>query len=941
MSGPSDSHVEGVNDPPTGSFDTSAIATAIAEPNARARVGATKLMGHRAADSLTRHGAARTSWATPMLATSISDGGYLRAMLGNAYFALPIAGLVLGIISGVTTSGLAVPPSLTLTLVLIVIGAFDALSGLLALAGFAIVTLAMGNLVGSHMLNAAPGQQTAVFTLTGLLGLAVLWFAGTQVPLRLRPPRPHRDGPAASVWLQRGIDFAMAPIIGTLIIWLTAWQMPTLAGSGPQELFVSIQNHLHVVKIVAFVAILARVLLQSTADHHFAERRAVVAAEEPSARPVPMAVLFWLIRGAFALMILWEFLGFGWMTWAALGLFLVLTPLAWAGRQLPERTLSQSRYPLYFLRIVVVLVLAELLLSQVTRHMVNGTPMLGSILIGIGIILAVFAFFQQAISFGQRTDIWTVVADVIGIALVVLLVEGVIGIGITPFSDPHGVYVAPTGAIFVADSSNNRVVMDMKSGYRETIGIGLNRPAAVVADGGTDGYVYIADAGNNRIVRLSGLLNDTVGSNTFSLALAGVAPGLALADGATTQVSLGNGLNDPQSVSVDGLGDLFVADTGNGRIVEIPRTDQNHQKVFLTGLDDPLAVLCDPFYTETVYVADTGAGEVLKILPNGKKSVFLRGLDEPSGLAEDPWGDFYVSEMGNGEVIKVTPSKQVSVIDRGLGHPRGLAVDALGDVFIADTDGGQVKIVATAREHQLETHGIPDPSAVASASSGAVYVTDESQGWLQEWDHGALRTIATGLAQPTGVAAGSNGEVWVDTAGGSLVLVQPDGTWRVVTSGLHTPRQLYATPNSSGSVLVVEQQSGKVVEVSSSGTVGTLLSGLNRPVAVAEDAHGDFVVAQRDGQVNEYAANGKKSHLYNLLGVTAIAMDALGNSYAASSTYRLVVMHVAATGLDAVVSRDYRSLSGESVTSSGSLWIADKKSLGLFVVNPTPLFTQL
>ena len=31
--------------------------------------------------------------------------------------------------------------------------------------------------------------------------------------------------------------------------------MPTLTGEGPQELFVSIQNHLHVVKIVVFLAL--------------------------------------------------------------------------------------------------------------------------------------------------------------------------------------------------------------------------------------------------------------------------------------------------------------------------------------------------------------------------------------------------------------------------------------------------------------------------------------------------------------------------------------------------------------------------------------------------------------------------------------------------------------------------------------------------------------
>jgi sugar lactone lactonase YvrE len=932
--GPDHDGIEGVNDPPTGSFDTEAIATAVAAPSERARDGASRFIGHAAADSLSKHGAARTSRTTPLLSTSLGDGGYLRAMLGNVYFALPLAALVLGIFAGVSTSGLAVPPSLTLTLVLVVIGALDALSGLLALAGFAVVTLVLGNLLGAQMITAQPGEQNAVYTLTGLLGLGVLWFAGAQVPLRLRALLAHRDGSEALRWAQRVIDFAIIPIVGTLIIWLTAWQMPTLTGDGPQELFVSIQNHLHVVKIVAFLAILARVVLQSVADHHFAERRAIAPDATPAQRPVATAVLFWLVRGAFAFMVLWEFLGFGWMTWAVLGLFLAIAPLGWAGRQLPQWTVSKFQFPLFLVRIIVIVVLAWLLLGQLTRHVVNPTPMLGGILIGIGILVCVFAFLQQAIGFGTAATWKSAVADVIGIALVMLLVEGVLGIGITPFVDPHGVYVAPTGAVFVPDTANNRVVLIQKSGYRETIGVGLSRPSDVAADGG--GFVYIADSGNNRIVRLSDLYNYSVGSHTFDLAMAD--GGCTSAD---TQCSLGTGLNDPQSVSVNGLGDVVVADTGNNRVVEINRTAPYAQRNLLTGLDDPLAVLCDPFWTTTVYVANTGAGDVLALLPNGKVKRLISGLDQPSGLAEDPWHNFYVAEMGNGEVVKITPSGRRTVIDRGLGHPRGLSVDALGDVYISDTDGGQVKIVASIREHRLLTHGIPDPSAVAYAPSGAVYVTDESQGWLQEWHDGTLRTVATGLGQVVGVAAGPNGEVWVDTGAGQLSLVQPDGTSSVVKSDLATPRQLYAVPNASGAVLVAEEYSGQVVEVSPSGTVGTLLSGLHQPVAVAEDAQGDFVVAQRNGDVIEIAANGKRTHLYFLSGVTAVAMDALGNSYAASSTYRLVVMHVAATGRDAVVSRDFRSLTGMTASPSGNLWIGDHTSLGLFVVVPSPLFTQL
>ena len=52
------------------------------------------------------------------------------------------------------------------------------------------------------------------------------------------------------------------------------------------------------------------------------------------------------------------------------------------------------------------------------------------------------------------------------LVLLALLVYGVIGIRATPFIDPRGVYVAPTGAVFVADTSNNRVVLVHKDGFR-------------------------------------------------------------------------------------------------------------------------------------------------------------------------------------------------------------------------------------------------------------------------------------------------------------------------------------------------------------------------------------------------------------------------------------------------------------------------------------------
>jgi streptogramin lyase len=928
-------HIEGLGDPPTGEFDTAAIAAAGHE--GKVRTGASGLLGHDAADRFSKLGPARSSWITPLIGSSIGNGGYLRALLGNVYFFLPAIGLALGIAGGINASGLAVPPALTLTLIIVVLGIFDALSGLAALVGFTLVCLIRGNLIGSHMVTAQPGLQPLVYTLTGLFGLGVLWYAGAKVPHRLRPLFARRSGSPALQWGQRVVDWVASAILGMFVLWLAAWQMPTLAGNGPQELFVSIQDHLLQVKVTAFVAIFARMALQETTAAHFTSRTAAVTADPSRERPWPLAIVFWAVRGAFALMILWEFLGFFWMTWVVFAMFLAFTPVCWLGRRLPRKVLSRFRYPLNVLRILIVLLVTEIVLNELTHHLVNPTPMLGGTLIAIGAMLLIFAFLEPLAAFGRHRDGRTIATDVVGFTLLVLMVYGIIGIAPTPFTDPHGVYIAPTGSVFVADTANNRVVLVWKNGFRQTIGEGLSAPADVTADGDGNGYVYIADAGNNRIVRLRGYHFFTVGLPSFNF---------ALGDGLFDQRTISDRVNDPQSVSVDGLGNVFVADTGNNRIIELVRTKNYAQHTVLSNLKGPLAVMADPFFTKIVYVADTGDGTVIELLPNGKHTVLLRGLDEPAGLAEDPWGNFYVSEMGNGTVIEV--ANQGLGIERvlrtGLGHPRGLSVDALGNLYIADTNAGQVKVVAHLREHQLLTHGMPDPTAAGYASSGAVYVTEGSEGQLQKWEDGALTTVASGLGDPIGVAAGPRGEVWVDTAQGTLLLVTAAGAHHVVASRLSHPRQLYAAPDGSGDVLVAEEGANRIAEVTPQGKVTTRLQlpvRFKGPVGVASDLGGDLVVGLKNGDIFEFHPGGKPMHLFNLRFIAAIAMDKYGNSYTSSTRYHLVVMHVAATGRDAVVNRDFRSLTGLTSAPSGQLWITDKKSIGMFTVIPTPFFTQL
>ena len=40
--------------------------------------------------------------------------------------------------------------------------------------------------------------------------------------------------------------------------------------------------------------------------------------------------------------------------------------------------------------------------------------------------------------------------------------------------------------------------------------------------------------------------------------------------GGGAQTTVGTGLSGPYGVAVDGAGDVFIADTGNNRVVEVP-----------------------------------------------------------------------------------------------------------------------------------------------------------------------------------------------------------------------------------------------------------------------------------------------------------------------------------------------------------------------------------
>jgi streptogramin lyase len=178
-----------------------------------------------------------------------------------------------------------------------------------------------------------------------------------------------------------------------------------------------------------------------------------------------------------------------------------------------------------------------------------------------------------------------------------------------------------------------------------------------------------------------------------------------------------------------------------------------------------------------VFIADSGTGRVFKETRSGNtftESVITTGLGSPDGIAVDANGNVYITDTNNSRVLKETLSGTTytpSTIGTGLTYPRGIAVDAKGNVYISDSGNNRVLLETPAPDGSYIQSTIPTASplngqvAIAVDGSGNLYIADTFNGRaLKETVSGTSyieSTIGTGLSAPIGIAVDANNNVYI------------------------------------------------------------------------------------------------------------------------------------------------------------------------------------
>jgi DNA-binding beta-propeller fold protein YncE len=252
------------------------------------------------------------------------------------------------------------------------------------------------------------------------------------------------------------------------------------------------------------------------------------------------------------------------------------------------------------------------------------------------------------------------------------------------------------GTTWVADEGSGRVVK-INEACTTTLASSpdLGRPVAVVFDP-YKGYCWVADADGGRVFRLNsrGILEKTLYGFGEPVALAYSPKENSVwvtdrAQGKVYKISeLGNiqaqlgGLKEPTAVAVDGRrGEVYVACANS-----VVRCDRWAQPILtFYGFKNPQSLAFDAGYG-FLWVADTGNGRVVKLKPSGVVVAESGVLEAPSAVAVNPRTGFcFAADADAGEIVSLKGDGTVRWKKENVGRPNALAANSADmSLWVAD-----------------------------------------------------------------------------------------------------------------------------------------------------------------------------------------------------------------------------------------------------------------
>lgn len=211
------------------------------------------------------------------------------------------------------------------------------------------------------------------------------------------------------------------------------------------------------------------------------------------------------------------------------------------------------------------------------------------------------------------------------------------------------------------------------------------------------------------------------------------------AKGAVTTIA--TGFKQPHELRFDKRGDLYVADTGNGRIVKVD---------LKTGALTPIpAKLRSPISLQfdaqgDLFVCEIGAHRIVKVdVKTGEVTpVVSEGVRGPRSIDFDRDGNLWIALREGNQVLKRTKDGKLEIIagtgksgktgNSGpaklatLSGPKGISVSPDGQrIFLADTESNSIRMIDLKTGNiELVCDNVARPHGVFVEADGSLLVSD-------------------------------------------------------------------------------------------------------------------------------------------------------------------------------------------------------------------------
>jgi len=348
-----------------------------------------------------------------------------------------------------------------------------------------------------------------------------------------------------------------------------------------------------------------------------------------------------------------------------------------------------------------------------------------------------------------------------------------------------------------------------------------------------------------------------------------------------------NSLYVPYGVALDSIGNLYVADLLDNRVLFYPSGSTTATRVYGQG---------GSFTTNT---ANNGG-------------VSANSLSEPIGVALDSSGNLYVVDLANSRVLFYPSGSTTATRVYGQGgsfttntpnnggisanslyYPSGVALDSSGNLYVSDIDNNRVLFYRSGGTTATRVYGQGGSFTTNTANNGGV--------------------SANSLSEPRGVALDSIGNLYVADYLNSRVLFYPSGsptatrvygqggsfTSNTANNGGISANSLYdpfgVALDSSGNLYVADEPNSRVLFYPSGSTTATRVYG-------------------QGGSFTTNTANNGGLSANSLYYPSGGALDSSGNLYVADEGNSRVLLYPPTTTTGIYGPVNLSTLTGNSVT---------------------------